>query len=344
MNLAGIRRFARSSRTLAGCALLAVLVTGCAGTATPANLGGVSASPPMPAGVLVGQAALAAGGSNAANNCGDPTASLPAQSPLPTPGQMPAGTTMAAIQQRGYLIAGVDQGTYLFGYLNPKTNTLEGFDIDMVHAIAQAIFGDPNKVQFRAITSAQRIPSLTNADGAPQVDVVVRTMTIDCQREQSVFFSTVYYNAEQRVLVNKGSGITDIDQLGGKKVCAAVGSDSLAHIAAVSTHPIPVAAQDWPDCLVMLEQGQVSAVSTDDTILAGMAAQDPNTEVVGPGFYAEPYGIAMRKGSPDFVKFVNGVLNQVRAPGGVWDSSYAKWLQPFIGGGIPSPPTPQYTS
>jgi polar amino acid transport system substrate-binding protein len=335
-------RFRRSGRFVVGFAVLALAATGCAVDSTPVNLAAASVNPPLPAGIVQGAGALAGSSSTAPQNCGDPTASLSPLTPMPSPGAMPADSSMAAIQKRGYLIAGVDQGTYLMGYLNPKTNNLEGFDIDMVHDLAQAIFGDPSKVQFRAITSGQRIPALTNGAGAPQVDVVVRTMTISCAREQQVAFSSVYYDAQQRVLVPKNSTAQSISDLGGQKVCATTGSDSIAHIAAVSTHPIPVAAQNWPDCLVMLEQGQVAAVSTDDTILAGMAAQDPNTKVIGPGFFDEPYGIAMRKNESDFVRFVNGVLQQVRTSS--WTTSYQRWLGPYIQGGNPNPPQPKYSS
>src|SRR6266851_5952508 len=77
----------------------------------------------------------------------DPTASLrPAGPPRVTP-----GSVMARIRARGYLIAGVDPGTYHFGFLDPLSGQFEGFDIDMLHAIAKAIFGDPGKIEFKAI-------------------------------------------------------------------------------------------------------------------------------------------------------------------------------------------------
>ena len=82
-------------------------------------------------------------------------------------------------------------------YLNPLTGKIEGFDIDMVHAVAKAIFGNPNKVEFKAISDAQRIPEVQS--GA--VNIVAHTMTINCARLQQVDFSTVYYDAGQRVLV-----------------------------------------------------------------------------------------------------------------------------------------------
>ncbi|HMD22897.1 MAG TPA: transporter substrate-binding domain-containing protein, partial [Streptosporangiaceae bacterium] len=94
------------------------------------------------------------------------------------PPQVTPGSFMAKIRARGYLIAGVDQSTYHFGFLNPLNGQIEGFDIDMIRAVAQAIFGNPNKVQFKAITDAQRIPDILS--GA--VDIVAHTMTITCAR------------------------------------------------------------------------------------------------------------------------------------------------------------------
>ena len=259
----------------------------------------------------------------------DPTASLrPAGPPQVTPGSL-----MAKIRARGYLIAGVDQTTYHFGFLNPLKGQIEGFDIDMVHAVATAIFGNPSKVQFKAITDAQRIPDIQS--GA--VDIVAHTMTINCARIKLVDFSTVYYDAGQRVLVENDSPVRTIADLGRKKVCATTGSTSIANIAAASSHPIPVAVPYWTDCLVLLQQGDVAAVSTDDSILAGLAAQDPWTKIVGPRFSNEPYGLAISQQHADFVRFVNAVLQQMRTDG-QWAASYAHW----VGTPAPAPPPAHY--
>ena len=259
----------------------------------------------------------------------DPTASLrPAGPPQVTPGSF-----MAKIRARGYLIAGVDQNTYHFGYLNPLDGKIEGFDIDMLHAVAAAIFGDPSKVVYKAISDAQRIPAIQS--GA--VDIVAHTMTINCARMQQVDFSTVYYDAGQRVLVQAGSPVRSINDLGGKKVCATTGSTSIANIKAAPAHPIPVAVRYWTDCLVLLQQGQVAAISTDDSILAGLAAQDPWTRMVGPRFTSEPYGLAISKQHPDFVRFVNAVLARLRSDG-QWAASYAHW----VGTPVPAPPPARY--
>jgi polar amino acid transport system substrate-binding protein len=259
----------------------------------------------------------------------DPTASLrPAGPPVVTP-----GSYMAKIRARGFLIAGVDQSTFHFGYLNPLDGKIEGFDIDIVRAIAAAIFGNPGKVEFRAISDAQRIPDVQS--GA--VDIVAHTMTITCDRLKQVDFSTVYFDAGQRVLVQTNSPVTSIAGLGGKKVCATTGSTSIANIKAAPSHPIPVAAPYWTDCLVLLQQGDVAAISTDDSILAGLAAQDPWTKIVGPRFSNEPYGLAISQQHPDFVRFVNAVLQRLRTDG-QWAASYAHW----IGTPAPLPPPAHY--
>jgi polar amino acid transport system substrate-binding protein len=260
----------------------------------------------------------------------DPTASSlrPAGPPQVTPGSF-----MAKIRARGHLIAGVSQSTYHFGFLNPLDGNIEGFDIDMVHAIAKAIFGDPNKVVFKAISDDQRIPEVRSGG----VDIVAHTMTINCKRLQQVAFSSVYFDAGQRVLVLKNSRAKSLADLGRKKVCATVSSTSIANIKAAPSHPIPVAVANFTDCLVLLQQGDVAAISTDDSILDGLKAQDPWTKIVGPRFTTEPYGLAISQQHPDFVRFVNAVLQQLRTDG-QWAASYAHW----VGTAAPAPPPARY--
>lgn len=249
-----------------------------------------------------------------------------------------AGPAVAKIRARGKLIVGVDQNTYRFGYRDPVTGEVEGFDIDMAREIAKALFGtDKGKLQLKVLTSAQRVPAVKNGD----VDLVVETMTINCERRKDVEFSSVYYMAGQRVLVKQDSGYeAGIDALGGKKVCAAKGSTSIANIVNAKVKPIGVAVDSWTDCLVMLQQNQVDAVSTDDTILAGLAAQDPFIEVVGDSFTDEPYGMAMSKNSPDLTRFVNAVLEDLRT-NGEWKRIYDKWLLALLGTPA-APPAAKY--
>lgn len=304
-------------------AAVALLAVGCGSAGTPvdpAPIGAVRA--PEPANV--GGADRTSAG-QAADDCD--TRSL-----APSPG-IPAGSTMAAIRQRGRLIAGVDQTTFLFGFLNPANGNLEGFDIEMVKQIADAIFGTwQGHVQWTTIPSSQR----ENVLRTHAVDVVVRTYSITCARLKDVDFSESYYLAGQRVLAARNSGITGMADLGAKKVCATKSSTSLTAIQQAPSRPIPVSVNNWSDCLVMLQQGQVDAVSTDDVILAGMAKQDRNLEVVGDPFTQEHYGVGIPKGQEDMVRFVNSVLENVRS-NGVWQQTYNTWIAPVLGPAGPPP-------
>ncbi|WP_245788126.1 glutamate ABC transporter substrate-binding protein [Amycolatopsis marina] len=304
---------------------LAVVVAGCGSPGAPVDPAPVgSVARPMPANA--GPVEVDVEGTTT-GDC-DATASLSPQDGIP------GGSTMDEIRERGYLVAGVDQNTFLFGFRNPTTGTLEGFDVDMARAVAKAIFGDPDKVRFRAVTSAQRIPALEAGD----VDIVVRTMTITCDRLKKINFSSVYYVAGQRILVDENSDVRSLADLADRKVCASKGSTSLKNIAKAEPGPIPVQVDDWSDCLVMMQQGQVEAISTDDTILAGMAQQDPTTKIVGERFTEEPYGIGIPKDDEDMVRFVNAVLEDVR--GGEWQKIYDRWLKGPLGAA--QPPAAKY--
>ena len=249
---------------------------------------------------------------------------------------------MAAIAARHYLLAGVAQDTFGWGYRDPASQQIQGFDIDMVRAVARAIFGDDKHLRLVVVPNAQRIAALTAKP--PAVDIVAETMTITCDRRQQVDFSAVYFDAGQEVLVPTTSPIQTDADLAGKRVCAAAGSTSLANLATrihVDPPVVRIQARNQTDCLVMLQQGQVDSVSTDNTILTGMQGQDPALRMVGPVFSAEPYGMAIAKGHSDFTAFVNGVLAQLEADGG-WRSSYQRWLAPDMPLARITPPVPHY--
>jgi polar amino acid transport system substrate-binding protein len=261
---------------------------------------------------------------------------------LPPPGQMPAGSTMARIQARGRLIAGVSADTLLLGSRDPVSNRIVGFDIDMLRAVSQAIFNRPDKIEFRVITSAEREPVLK----AGSVDIVARNMTINCTRWKSIAFSSEYYRSGQKVMVHlgdktaSGGPITGMADLVGKKVCAPNGSTSMIKLRTFA-RVIPVGADTHTGCLVLFQEGKVDAITGDDTVLAGLAVQDPYALVVkGPAFTAEPYGLAFNSANVDFVAFVNGVLAQMRADG-QWTKSYNTWLADALGQ-APNPPVAVY--
>ncbi|GID62690.1 ABC transporter substrate-binding protein [Actinoplanes cyaneus] len=265
-------------------------------------------------------------------NC-DPRASRRPDGALPAPGQMPAGTLMAEIRKRGRLILGTSQDTLLFSSRNPFTGRIEGFDVDMARLVAQAIFGDPNKLEIKVIAYDQRVNEVLLG----KVDLVADTMTATCDRWKDVDFSVIYYEAGQKVLVRKDSTAKSIEDLGKKKICSAAGSTSYDNIGKVKSEPVAVAKPTFGDCLVAFQQNEVDAISTDDTILAGMAAQDPYAMVIGDRFTQEPYGMAINRNHPEFTRFVNAVLVKA-AQDGTWTKTYERWL----GGTAPKPPVAQY--
>ncbi len=326
---------------------LASLTSACgaSGGSSPGP-GAVPAPAVVPAGAQVAQVASATATSDTCNG-GRPTASLAPEGPQPLAGHMPPGSYMAAIFQRGYLIAGVDQNTLLWAYRN-QAGELAGFDIDMVDQVAAAIFGATwsHHIHYVIVPNADRASAVYNGD----VDIVAETMTITCGRQgfgsgaiaTPVDFSTEYYDAGQAVLVASGSSIRSAADLAGKTVCAASGSTSLNNLAALPTPPKLMAVTNQTDCLVMLQQGQVDAISTDDTILQGLAAQDPNVRILpGVRLSDEPYGMAISKSHPEFTRFVNGVLAQERSDG-TWARIWTRWLSPTVKTPAPAPPAARY--
>jgi polar amino acid transport system substrate-binding protein len=269
--------------------------------------------------------------------CSHLTASLRPPTGMPAPGAMPAGSLMRRIQKRHYLLAGVDGNTFLFASFNPQHRAIEGFEIDLLRQIAKAIFGSPDAIQFRAVAPAQRITAVQNRS----VDIVADAITITCARRRQVDFSTVYFDAVQKVLVPSNSTARSVKDLGGKRVCAAIGSTTIQKLSTLHPRPVAYGVPQRTDCLVALQQGLVDAISSDDSILLGFQAQDPETKIVGARFAGEPYGMAISRAHPEFVRFVNEILARMRADG-TWKRIYAHWLGKVTHTKPPAPPRAQY--
>jgi polar amino acid transport system substrate-binding protein len=301
-------------------------------------LAAVTAQRALPA-VAPPAAALSSGSALATSDCTPQNrrASLRPQGPLPAPGQMPAGSTMARVAQRGYLIAAVNQDVQGFTFRDENLR-LQGFDIDIARDIAEAIFGDRERVVFRQPTIAGRHEKVR----AGQVDLVIANMIITCQRREQLDYldySAVYFETGHQVMVNRGSGFTDLASLEGHPVCASHGALGLEIIRAAIPKVIPVSASATTDCLALLQLGKVDAVCATGATLTSMVAQDPRTEIVGSRLTEDPFAIAINKNVPDLVRFVNAVLER-RAQDGRWLASYQRWMT--LLGPPPSPPAPQY--
>jgi polar amino acid transport system substrate-binding protein len=283
---------------------------------TPAGMQEMAPQPPLPP-------------DKTADDC-NPTASL---RPFDNPAD--ADAAVANIRARGRLIVGLDIGSNLFSFRDPITGEIVGFDVGVAGEVARDIFGTPSQVEYRILSSDERITALQKSE----VDIVVKTMTITCERRKQVNFSTVYLDAAQRILASRDSPITKPSDLSGKRVCVAKGTTSLHRIREIAPPPIVVEVVNWADCLVTLQQRQVDAVSTDDSILAGLVSQDPYLHIVGPNMGTQPYGIGVTLDNTGLVRFVNGTLERIRRDG-TWNTLYRKWLT--VLGPAPAPPSPRY--
>ena len=201
---------------------------------------------------------------------------------------------------------------------------IEGFDIDMVNQIAAAIFGTAKgHVQLRVISAADRIPLLQDGDDrhrGAQHDDQLRPLGPD--RLLGGVLPLRPEDPGPAALGHRPS----VKDLAGKRVCAPAGTTSLDNIQSSQPDAIPVTAGNHTGCLLKFQNGEADAITGDDTVLAGLAAQDPYAEVLtGEALTDEPYGIGVNADDVDLVRFINAVLEQMRADGS-WQASYAKWL------------------
>ncbi|MEU8132277.1 glutamate ABC transporter substrate-binding protein [Streptodolium elevatio] len=264
----------------------------------------------------------------------DPRESLTPLSTLPKPGNMPPGSTMERIRRDQRLRVGVDQNTMFFASIDRLSKENVGFDIDMAEAVGLAIFGEPGHVDYQVITQAQRIPMLQQG----KVDLVVDTMTITCDRKTQVSFSGNYYDDGQRILVPRDSPAQNIAGLAGQRVCTARVTTSIVTLR--NSGVLPYAVDNWTDCLVALQRGEVDAISTTGALLAGLKAQDVDTEIRGPRFTDEPHGMAVPLGQDDFVRFLNRLLADM-IEDGRWQAMYDRWLAvPLADPANPDPEPP----
>jgi putative glutamine transport system substrate-binding protein len=248
-----------------------------------------------------------------------PTPPLPEAKGLP---KAPEGTLLRKIQDRGKLTAGVKYDVPTFGYLNPTTNQLEGFDVDLVKYIASYILGDPNAVEFKQAVSKDRIPFLQGG----VVDIIASTMTINEDRAKQIDFSDVYYVAGQSLLVPLKSTIASVDDLKGKNACTVKGSTPEKNIRTFAPEANVILFDTYSECVAAMDAGRVDTVTTDDIILLGYAKQSPDKyKVVGERFTVEPYGVGIAKGNQELLDAVNAAIRQAKQSG-EWAKIYEKNL------------------
>lgn len=230
--------------------------------------------------------------------------------------------TLADIKKRGSLVCGVKDSTPPFGFVDPKTRQIVGYDVDFCAAIAKKL---GVKLELKAVTSASRMPQLKEAN----IDMIAATMTKTPDRAKEIDFSNTYFLTEQKLLVKKGT-VKTLNDLDGKKIGTAKGSTSEKNAKKALPKATILSFDDYPPAFLALQQGKVVAVTTDASILEGLLTKARNKgqyEIPNIVIEQEPYGLGMRKGDKLFVDFVNKTLLEMEKNGSA-KKIYDKWFGP----------------
>ncbi len=222
------------------------------------------------------------------------------------------GTTLKAVKERGHLICGVNSELPGFGYVDQQGN-YKGFDVDFCHAVAAAIFGDPNKVEFRPLTAKERFTALQTGE----IDVLIRNTTWTLTRDTELganFAATTFYDG-QGIMVRKDSGIKKLEDLQGAKICVATGTTTELNLAdQMAAHNIdytPVVFETADQVCGAYEEGRCDAVTTDKSGLVSrrVTLKNPDDHVIlDITLSKEPLGPVVRQGDDQWYDIINWVV------------------------------------
>jgi glutamate transport system substrate-binding protein len=201
-----------------------------------------------------------------------------------------------------------------------------GLDVDVAKYVAKEMGIDEGNIEFKESPSAQRESLLANG----QVKMIFATYSITDTRKEKVSFGGPYLTAGQDLLVKAdNTDITGPETLNGKKLCSVTGSTSAQKVADKFAKTVQLQKYDtYSKCVEALSSGAVDAVTTDNTILAGFAAQEANKgkfKVVGKTFSTERYGVGLKKGDTETCTKVNDALKKM-VDSGEWQKAFDKNL------------------
>lgn len=272
-------------------------------------------------GTVVGALALAGCGKS-----GSPGEQAALSYPVASNVQVADSPTFAKMKQRGHIVMGVKDDQPGMGAKDPVTGTYSGFDIEIGRLVAAGLGFDPSKIEYKVVQSAGREQAIENGD----VDYYVGSYTINAKRKERVGFAGPSIVIGQDLLVRKDdNSITGPETLKGKKVCSVTGSTPIQNVRDKQlTEPSNIVEfGGYSQCVDKLLSNQgVDVVTTDDAILKGYAAQDPDKlRVVGKPFTVEPEGVGVPKNDKALRLKIDDIL-QAALTDGTWQKIYDSTL------------------
>ncbi|MEV8597056.1 glutamate ABC transporter substrate-binding protein [Streptomyces sp. NPDC052012] len=210
--------------------------------------------------------------------------------------------------------------------LKEPDGSFSGFDVDVATYVAKELGYDENEIEWVETKSADRENALARGD----VKFIAATYSITDERKEKVDFAGPYLLAHQDLLVKKDSDITEATDLNNKKLCSVVGSTSAQNVKKDFAPDAQLKqVGTYSECLSALQSGAVDALTTDDSILAGYAAQDQykgQFKLAGLKLSNENYGIGVKKGDTETVNKINAALEKM-----VQDKAWEKAVQENFG-------------
>ena len=215
----------------------------------------------------------------------------------------------------------------------------EGFDVSTAKYVAHKLGVSTKNITWVEAKPADREKLITSG----KVDMVVSSYSITDERKKQVAFAGPYFEAHQDLLVRRND--TDIrgpKTLNGRTLCSVTGTTSAQLVEKKYKGRITLKKYpEFSDCVKALKDGGIDAVTTDDVILAGFAAQKKykgDFKVVGDGFSDEEYGIGLKKGDTQMLDKVNAALTSY-VKDGLWKKALQAYVSPS-GYSLPDAPTP----
>lgn len=226
-----------------------------------------------------------------------------------------------SIIKKDKIVVGISFDSKPFGFKDVD-GQIKGMEVDLAKEIAKRILGSKHKIVFKNVTSQDRIKAAMSGD----VDMVISTMTITPQRKKFVDFSVPYFVAGQVICVKKDSKIDTHNDLINKKVIIILGTTGEKNIKRFAPNALIEGYINNSDAINAFKNGSADAITTDDSLLQGLAMENDNYIILPERLTKEPYGIAFKrsKQTNSLKNNINEIINEMKV-NGTLQSFKDKW-------------------